>query len=454
MPGTMVIRASVHSQAEPVADAAAAPITIRRRRQALLGGFLLTLAALWIAVPLRGPLLDTSAAVPDLSVPGRAPGPLLVPGEPRGSEQRAQEDRQALFDALNQVVEDARAKLEKLTEATATMAADTEVLVGQIRLNEQLNKSLARADASRQAAIAETERTRGEMARKLEAATDAAAQSRADLAGLHKELEANDNELATAESAREEAERARQAMSNEAESLRSEAARARDELSAAKTEIARLKTANAELERELSSWRTFWTSAIETARQKPIMMEEMIEEVNAALHLAPPEEATPAASAPTMPAPPEKKPVASESTKPAAPEDERSAATQASSITQITQPRAPEPVSETGAGQPADSPIDRSATELSMAGSTAAPEEADSRLAGFRASIEVWTVDPSGRREAEAELEAARTRTGSTPRPRSCSERKAALKEIEGDPTTPPRRRSTGQARSAGASSC
>jgi hypothetical protein len=54
MPGTMVIRASVHSQAEPVADAAAAPITIRRRRQALLGGFLLTLAALWIAVPLGG----------------------------------------------------------------------------------------------------------------------------------------------------------------------------------------------------------------------------------------------------------------------------------------------------------------------------------------------------------------------------------------------------------------
>jgi hypothetical protein len=120
--------------------------------------------------------------------------------------------------------------------------------------------------------------------------------------------------------------------------------------------------------------------------------------VNAALDLVPPEEATPAASAPTMPAPPEKKPVASGSTKPNAPEDERSAATQAPSI---AQPRAPEPASEIGAGQPADGPIERSETELSMVGPTAAPEEADSRLAGFHASIEVWTVDPSGRVLAE-----------------------------------------------------
>ena len=73
------MRASVHSQVEPVADAAAAPITIRRRREALLGGFLLAIAGLWIllaiaglwiAVPLRRLLLDTSAAVPDLGVPG------------------------------------------------------------------------------------------------------------------------------------------------------------------------------------------------------------------------------------------------------------------------------------------------------------------------------------------------------------------------------------------------
>jgi hypothetical protein len=64
------MRASVHSQAEQVADEAAATITIRRRRDALLGGFLLAIAGLWIAVPLRGLLLDPSAAGPDLGVPG------------------------------------------------------------------------------------------------------------------------------------------------------------------------------------------------------------------------------------------------------------------------------------------------------------------------------------------------------------------------------------------------
>jgi chromosome segregation ATPase len=189
------------------------------------------------------------------------------------------------------------------------MAADTEVLAAHIRLNQELNESLARAEASRQAALVEAENTRAEMATKLGAATDAVAQSRADLAGLHKELEANDNDLAAAKSAREKAERARQAMSEEAESLRIEAARARDGLSAAKTEIARFQTANAEMEKQIASWGTSWTSAIETARHNPIMLEEMIEEVNAALDLVPPEEATRAAGAPMMPVPPEKKPL-------------------------------------------------------------------------------------------------------------------------------------------------
>ena len=71
------MRASVHSQAEPVADAAAATIMIRRRRDALLGGFLLAIAGLWIAVPIRGLLLDTAAAMPHLGVPGTIV-PILV----------------------------------------------------------------------------------------------------------------------------------------------------------------------------------------------------------------------------------------------------------------------------------------------------------------------------------------------------------------------------------------
>jgi murein hydrolase activator len=396
----MVVRASGHSQVEPVAGAAVAPITIHRRRRALLGGLLLAIAALAIAVPLQGVLLDTSAAVPNLSIPGRALGPLLVPGEPPGSEQRAQEDPQASLDPLNQVLDETRAMLEdliaakaadtvlrnelralkrdnerlavelaqantrrielersselaeariaELTEAVDTgrrEAARTEEELTRLCWQEgQLNQSLARADATRKAALAEAEKARGEMAKELEAARNAAAQSEADLAGLHKELEAKDQELAAANTAREEvgarvsqleetvakssaadlerlktelaavkeelgqaagaaieAERARQLASNEAERLRSEAARARDESRAVSTENARLKTANAELEKKLFSWRMSWIKA----RQKPIRMEENVEEVNAALDLAPLEEATPVASGSTKSAAPE-----------------------------------------------------------------------------------------------------------------------------------------------------
>jgi DNA repair exonuclease SbcCD ATPase subunit len=279
----MVMRARVHRRIGPVAAGAAAAITIRRRRKAILGGFLLTIAALWIATPVRGPSQDTPVAVPDLDRRGPATGLLLGQGEPPGSEQRLQQDRQAPFDALEQALKNARTKLEELTEATATLAAGTELtdemLAEQIRRNEQLEKIVSRADAARMAAMAEVEKTHAEMARQLKAATNAATQSRADLAGFYQELEAKDKELANAKIAREEvgawvfqleeevfkrsaaniehlktelaavkaklgraagaaveAERARQAMSNEAELPRSEAARARDELSAAKTE--------------------------------------------------------------------------------------------------------------------------------------------------------------------------------------------------------------------------
>ena len=245
---------------ETVADAAAAPIAIRRRRQVLLGGFLLALVAFLIAVPLRGLLLDAPAATPHLDVPGRAPGLVLVRGEPPVSEQRAQEDRQAPSDALSRVLDETRAMLEDLIEAKA---ADTELRnerqalkrdkerlsvelaqanTRRIELersselaeahiaeltkavdaarrdaarvdeeltrlrwqNDQLNHSLARAKATRNAALAEAEKAQAGLARKLEAATYAAAQSRADLAGLLNDLEAKDQELAAAKSAREE----------------------------------------------------------------------------------------------------------------------------------------------------------------------------------------------------------------------------------------------------------
>lgn len=46
------MRASAHSQVGPVADAAPAPIMIRHRHRALLGGLLLAIASVWLAVSL------------------------------------------------------------------------------------------------------------------------------------------------------------------------------------------------------------------------------------------------------------------------------------------------------------------------------------------------------------------------------------------------------------------
>jgi hypothetical protein len=92
-----------------------------------------------------------ASALPPLE-PGPAPGPLLAQGEPPGSPQPAQEDRQAPFDALNQVLEDTWAKLEELAEAAATAAADTkrrEELQALERDNERLAAELAQANTCR-----------------------------------------------------------------------------------------------------------------------------------------------------------------------------------------------------------------------------------------------------------------------------------------------------------------
>jgi nucleoid-associated protein YgaU len=266
---------------ETVADAAAARIAIRRRRQILLGGFLLAIVVFSIAVPLRGLLLDAPAATPHRDVPGRAPGLLLARAEAPVSEQRAHEDRQAPSAPLNQVAPSAplnqvapSAPLNQVLDETRAMlegliaarAADTELRnelqalkrdkerlsaelaqantrrielersseLAETRIaeltkavdaarreaaridqellrlrgqNGQLNHSLARvarADATRKAALAEAAKARAGLATKLKAVTHAAAQSRADLAGLLKELHAKDQELAAAKSDSEE----------------------------------------------------------------------------------------------------------------------------------------------------------------------------------------------------------------------------------------------------------
>jgi chromosome segregation ATPase len=171
------------------------------------------------------------------------------------------------------------------------------------------------------------------MATKLEAATTAAEQSGAEVSGLRQELEEARKELATTASAREEvaarvveledvversaddalrletelaavkeqlkqtagaavqAERARQAAGSEVEALRSEVVRARAELTAANTEIERVKAANTGLEKQIASFHTSSRSAIQTARENLLMMEEKIAELNAVLGVGEPEEA-------------------------------------------------------------------------------------------------------------------------------------------------------------------
>ena len=100
----------------------------------------------------------------------------------------------------------AEAHIAELTKAVDTALRDAaridEELTRLRGQNDKLNHSLARAKATRNAALAEAEKARAGLARKLEAATHAAAQSRADLAGLLKELDAKDQELAAAKSGR------------------------------------------------------------------------------------------------------------------------------------------------------------------------------------------------------------------------------------------------------------
>ena len=223
-------------------------------------------------------------------------------------------------------IDAARRESTRLDEALVTLR-------GQ---NEQLDQRLTRADAARLAALDEVRQTQAEMAKKLKAAADEVKQAKAELVSRREELEINHRKLAEANGAREQiearviamekrvkrsgaeaerlrteladakeqlkqaaaaavaAERARQAAGHEADRLRSEAEEARKELTAARTESARLQIANAELERQMHSLRRDLRSATATARQNLIVMEEKIEELNAALDLAQPEEAEPA----------------------------------------------------------------------------------------------------------------------------------------------------------------
>ena len=337
------------------------------------------------------------------------PGLLLLQGGSPSAEQQAHKDRPAPFADLDEVLRATRLELEKLTEATARVAADTrrrkelqaleknnerlaaelgeararqtdlegsrelaeariteltkaidaarreairldEALVTVRGQKERLDERLTRADAARLAALGEVRQTRAEMAKKLETAANEVAQARAELVSHREELEINQRKIAEANGAREQiearviamekrvkrsgaeaerlrtelteakeqltqaaaaaiaAERARQAAGHEADRLRREAEQAHKELTAARTESTRLQIANAELERQMHSLRRDLMSATATARQTLIVMEEKIDELNAALNLAQPEEAEPAQSPQAKPDPIEQEP--------------------------------------------------------------------------------------------------------------------------------------------------
>jgi hypothetical protein len=234
------------------------------------------------------------------------------------------------------------ARIAELTETIDASRRDStrldEVLATLRGQNEQLDERLTRAEASRLAALGEVRRTQAEMAKKLRSASGEVKQAKAELLSRREELEINHQKLAEANAAREQiearvsamekrversgaeaerlrteladakeqltqaaaaavaAERARQAASHEADRLRSEAEEARKELTAARTESARLQIANAELARQMQSLHRDLRSATATARQNLDVMKEKIEELNAALDLAQPEEAEPTQS--------------------------------------------------------------------------------------------------------------------------------------------------------------
>jgi chromosome segregation ATPase len=312
----------------------------------------------------------------------------------------------------------AEARIAELSKAVDVAVQEAARIDGELtelrQQNAELNDSLAEAQSAREAAQAEAEKTTTDLQAKLEAATGAAEQTEAELAEARKELEATREQLAATTTAREEgeaqmsemeaaiertdaeserletelaaakeqlgqatgaaveAERAREEARAEADALRDEAGRVREELAAAKSEIERVESANADLERQMASWRQDSMSAIETARTNLIVMQERIEELNAALGLAKPEEE----AAPSASPRPEQAPAG----------DQSSATTGPPGA--VAEPAAPASDRTVGAARSSRSPIELSETELSMVGAAAALSANDRSVARFRANID------------------------------------------------------------------
>jgi hypothetical protein len=188
----------------------------------------------------------------------------------------------------------AEAEIAHLTNANDVAAQNVahlgDELAGARRQNAELEGRIGHAESARQAAAATVEKTRAELQQAVES-------SGADADRLNRELAAAKGQLGEATTAAAEAERARQLAVGEAQQLRGDAERTNAELVAARQEIDRVKAANGGLERQIASLGAESKSAMDTARQTLVLMEEKIGELSAALVGAGLTAATPAPAA-------------------------------------------------------------------------------------------------------------------------------------------------------------
>ena len=310
----------------------------------------------------RAKLEDEAEKIAAISAKLRAEVQALKAENQRMAGELAQTStRQAELQSASELAGARIAELTKALEAARReLARLDEALAGSRRQNTQLSQSVDREHTAREAAVAKAERTQAETAKKLEAATDAAARSTAGLAAAQEQL-------GRVTGAAVEAEQGRQAARSEADALRGDAARARQEVTAARTETDRLKTANAELEQEIASLQMNLRSATETARQNLVIMAEKIAALHAALEPAPAGKVTPPVSPQAQPDAGVNEP-----------------ATASPTPTPTLKPTAPEPASNTHASRPADP-----ATSAVMLEASQAPAVVDVGLARFHADLKV-----------------------------------------------------------------
>lgn len=175
-------------------------------------------------------------------------------------------------------------ELERSSGEAEGVRAELAAVKEQLR---QAATAAIEAERNRQTASAEAEELRGELERARQEVATARTEAERNRQTASAEAERLSGELERARqevaAARSEAERRRQTAGTDTDRLRAELVRARRELTAAKSEVERFSTANAELEQKVASLEADSQSAMEAARRNLVVMEQRIEQLNAAL---------------------------------------------------------------------------------------------------------------------------------------------------------------------------